>query len=286
MRFYRVVTPKIQRIVFADISSELKTLHNLIESCVFIGAISFVIFLGISILLAHWTVRPVDRAWRQQRQFVADASHELKTPLTVIMTNAELLQSTDYDTESRTRFAGNILTMSQQMRSLVEGLLDLARFDNGQRHMAFSRQDFSKLVSDAVLPFEPVFYEKGLRLSTEVEDGIALYGSAQHLRQLVEILLDNAQKYSAEQGETKVQLRKQGRNHCLLAISNPGTELTKADLKNIFKRFYRVDQARSRTGSFGLGLSIAQSITQEHRGKIWAESVGGRNIFYVQLPVI
>jgi len=271
-----------QRLVFLDISSYNDTLESLVQSSLIIGAVCILVMLAVSILFAHWAVKPVDAAWKQQRQFVSDASHELKTPLTVIMSNAELLQSPDCDEESRKQFTGSIVTMSQHMRSLVEGLLELARADNGQVKKSFAKLDLSKLVSDAVLPFEPVMFEAGLQLQTNIQPQITLNGSQQHLRQVVEILLDNACKYSAP-GLVRLQLSRQGRS-CTLMVSNPGQPIPQEDLERIFERFYRSDQARSRTGSFGLGLSIAKSVVQEHQGKIWAISNQTGNCFCVQLP--
>lgn len=285
LRFYWTGSPSGQRLVFADISSEVSTMDNLLRNCLVIGGISFLAFLVISILLARWAVKPVDEAWSQQRRFVSDASHELKTPLTVIMANAELLQSPEYSKESRAQFSASILTMSQQMHKLVESLLELARVDNAAGSMVYTKVDFSTLVADAMLPFEPVFFEKGLQLQGEIEPGIVVKGSDVHLQQMMEILLDNAQKYSVSPGEILVMVKKQNR-HCLLSVSNPGETISPEDLKNIFKRFYRVDKARSRTGSYGLGLSIAERIVTIHKGKIWAASAGGVNTFYVQLPVL
>ena len=161
--------------------------------------------------------------------------------------------------------------MSHQMRHLVEGLLELARADNGQTKNAFAKIDYSKLVSDSLLPFEPVLFERGLTLEGCIEPGITLTGSAQHLHQVVDILLDNAGKY-ASPGIVMVTLQRQGRGNCLLTVSNPGEPIPQPELERIFERFYRVDKARSRTGSFGLGLSIARSIIQNHNGKIWAQS--------------
>ena len=283
LRFYRVVSAQTQRIIFADMSSERATLENLVTTCLCIGLLSLLVFFGISILLAHHAVKPIEKAWTQQRQFVADASHELKTPLTVILTNAELLQNPDYDEAARAQFSGSILTMSRQMRGLVESLLELARVDNGTAKMTFADLDFSALVSDAVLLFEPLYFEKGLELDCKIEDGIHLKGSESHLRQVMDILLDNAMKYSASRGTVGVILKKQG-SHCLLSVTNPGEQISPEDLKNIFKRFYRIDKARSMDHSYGLGLSIAEEIVSTHHGKIWAESVDGLNIFHVLLP--
>ena len=286
LRYCRISTPAGQFIVFADISSELKILHNLLGTCFAIGLFSFLVFLGISLLLARWAVKPVEQAWLQQRQFIADASHELKTPLTVIMTNAELIQNPDFDDESRAKFSVNILTMSHQMKGLVEQMLELARSDNAEGKLIFSQMDFSKLVSDAMLPFEPMFFEKGLGLTAQICEDIQVSGDTARLRQVLDILLDNAQKYSHDGGNTNVILKKQGKGHCILTVSNEGDAIPQENLKNLFKRFYRADEARSQTGSFGLGLSIAESIVQQHKGKIWAESKHGINSFHVLIPCL
>lgn len=283
LRFFRKNTGFGQILVYADISSEQTTLNDLLRNCVFIGIVCFLAFLCISFLLAGWMVRPVDRAWEQQRRFIADASHELKTPLTVIMTNAELLQSTDYDEESHSTFSSNILVMSRQMRDLVEQMLELARSDNVQSHTVFSSFDFSRLVSDAVLPFEPVFFERGLTLHTNIAENILINGNPSELRQVLDILLDNAQKYSRENGVTWVTLQKRGKSHCLLTVADEGEAIPRQNLNDVFKRFYRADEARSRTGSFGLGLSIAEAIVKRHKGKIWADSKNGVNTFFVEL---
>lgn len=284
LRYCRSVTPRGERIAFTDMSSERATLKNLTETCAAIGVLCFAAFLLISWLLARWAVKPVETAWQQQRQFVADASHELKTPLTVIMTNAELLNSPDFDETRRSQFAAHILTMSRQMRQLIEEMLDLARTDSGQSTLIFSQVDLSRLISDAVLPFEPVFFEAGHTLTADIQENITVRGSQQHLRQTVDILLDNARKYAAPSGEISVSLTRCG-GRCRLAVSNPGPEISKADLQNIFKRFYRADEAHTQRGSYGLGLSIARNIILRHRGRIWAESKNGRNTFFVELPV-
>ena len=283
LRFCFGRSPWGQSLVFVDMSVEKATLQNLVRTCAGIGAISMVAFLLISIGLARWAVRPVEKAWTQQRQFVADASHELKTPLTVILTNAEMLQTPGYDEGLRSQFSESILTMALQMRGLVESLLELARADNGTLKTVMTQIDLSSLVADAMLPFEPLCFEQGMGLDCQAEPGILVKGSETHLRQVLEILLDNACKYGQGPGTISVQLRRQGRR-CLLSVANPGPPLSPEDRKNIFKRFYRVDKARRMDHSYGLGLAIAESIVRAHRGRIWAESTNGSNIFFVELP--
>lgn len=275
-----------QIIVFTDISSEIATMRNLYRTCVIIGLGSLASFLVISIFFARWAVRPVEEAWAQQRQFVSDASHELKTPLTVILTDAEMLKSPRFDEAHKAQFVDNILTMSNQMRGLVESLLQLARVDNGAiQKMPLQHIDLSGLVSDELLTFEALFFEKGLTLAEDIADGITVHGSTQHLKQVVEILLDNAQKYSDPHGTVRVTLQKSGAHHCLLSVADPGDAISPEDLKKIFQRFYRIDEARAMNHSYGLGLSIAENIVKNHKGRIWAESADGINTFRVELPM-
>lgn len=283
LRYCRVGTHMGTVLVFSDMSSENNTLNNLVRISLIIGAFSFCAFLCISVFLSRWAVRPVAAAWQQQKQFVADASHELKTPLTVVMTNAELLQSDDYTQEDRQSFARSIYTMSQQMRSLIESMLELARSDAGRQAETMRPVELSRLVADCAISFEGIFVEKGLSLDSFVEPGITVRGSAQELQQVVDILLDNAQKYSSPNGVTRVRLSSSGQGRCRLSVSDPGAEIPPEELKKIFQRFYRMDAARGRDGSFGLGLSIAESIVTRHKGKIWAESRDGINTFHVEL---
>ena len=282
--YYRMSGIGSKSVAFVDISSQQDTLRTLVQSCILIGALSLAAFGFISFLLAKWAVRPVEKAWDQQRQFVSDASHELKTPLTVIMSNAELLQGEDCDAENRVQFSQNILTMSYQMRKLVEGLLELARADNGQVKKNFEALDLSVLAEDRLLPFEPLFYEQGMHLQSKIEPDVRVLGSSQYLGQVIDILLDNALKYG-DPGIVSVCLSRQGRS-CLLRVDNPGEPIPPEALERIFERFYRVDQARTRNGSFGLGLSIAKSVVDAHEGRIWAESNHTGNRFCVQLPMI
>ena len=285
LRYYRMDTPASQYLVFADISSEMATLDGLRSTCLLIGALSFFAFLWVSILLSRWAVKPVDRAWKQQRDFVAAASHELKTPLTVIMANAELMQDPDYGEENRIKFLDNILVMSRQMRRLVEQMLTLAQTDSAQSRENFAPVNLSHLVSQSILTFEPVFYEKGLSLSVQAGDNIQVMGEEGQLRQLLGIFLDNTQKYSRAGGATQVSVdKREKKGRCRITVANQGEPIPPEDLQNIFKRFYRMDKARSRNGSFGLGLAIAQGIAEQHRGTIWAESSGGWNRFFVELP--
>lgn len=284
LRFLKVTNPNGLTVVFADTTNEVSTLRSLVIGCGLIFFAAMVVFLAVSILLSRWAVRPVEQAWDQQRQFVADASHELKTPLAVILSNAELMQSSDTAEQDRQTCAGNILTMSYQMRALVESLLEMARVDNGTLRIHMEPVDLSQLVSDAALSFQLLYEERDLGLERQIEEGLTICGSEQHLYQVLDVLLDNALKYSSPAGTVTVRLLRTDRT-CLLRVTSPGEALSKEDLTNIFKRFYRADKARAMNGSYGLGLSIAMAIVTTHKGKIWAESKNGLNTFFVQFPM-
>ena len=278
LRYFRSQSPTELTLVFMDISAERAAMRNLRLTCLGIGLLALGLFWAVSFLLARWAVRPVERAWEEQRQFVSDASHELKTPLTVILTSAELMQ-TDPDPQH----PRSILAMSRRMRELVESLLELARVDNGAVRAAFGELDLSALVADELLPFEPLYFECGLTLESQLEEGLHISGSDRHLRQVLTILLDNALRYSPENAAVRVELTRQG-SSALLTVANPG-ELTREQCRSIFRRFYRADPARTAGGS-GLGLAIAQGIVADHGGKIWADSREGTVTLNVSLPLI
>ena len=283
LRYLKTISPRGISVVFADTTTEAATVRGMVYSCIFIFAMAMLAFFGVSVLLSRWAIKPVERAWDQQRQFVADASHELKTPLAVIMANAELMQNEETPETDKTQFSENILTTTYQMRSLVENMLEMARVDNGTLQMNFANLDMSQLVNDAVLSFQLLYEEKNMGLYCGISEGISVCGSEQHLYQVLDVLLDNALKYATPGGSVSVYLTSTGRK-CTLSVVSPGKPISQEDLRNIFKRFYRADKARAMNGSYGLGLSIAESIVEAHKGKIWAESENGYNIFYVQIP--
>lgn len=284
LRYIVTKQPNGKTIVFADISSERTMISGLIRNCIIVGLIGYAVFFIISLQLARWMTKPVEKTMNEQKQFIADASHELKTPLTVIMTNAEMFDDKSYTEDERGVFAKNILSTSKRMRGLVESLLELARMDNKTSVSEMKPLDLSKLVSDSILPFEPLFFEKEMELASSIEPDISIEGDKDKLRQVISILLDNALKYYDPAYIVNVRLARKGTS-ALLSVSGNGEPLSKEECQNIFKRFYRVNKARSDSGSFGLGLSIAESIINEHGGRIWAESIDKTNTFYVSLGI-
>ena len=285
LRYVCTETPFGKKLVFGDMSGERATMNYLIRESILIGAGVFAGILVITVFASAKIVKPVEEAWKQQKQFVSDVSHELKTPLTVIIANAELLEQPGYSEEKRREFGNNILCMSRQMRHLVESLLDLARLDSLREADRLKENvDLSAITEDCVLPFEPLYFERGLTLESDIEPDIRVYGNEQALRRCVDILLDNAQKYS-DPGSVRLGLQKSGRT-AELTVRNPCPELTRAECRDIFKRFYRRDTARTNSGSYGLGLPIAEGIVERHNGEIECSWAGGEICLTVTIPLM
>lgn len=272
-------------IAFADISMEQAILKNLIINSLMIGAAALTVFFFISILLSRWAVHPVELAWEKERQFIADASHELKTPLTVILSNAEMLSSSEsFTDEKKSRRMDHIRAEAVRMKELVDQLLTLAKSDGSKGPIVKDNVNFSFLTTNTILSFEPISFDNKNKLCYKVQENIFVSGNAQRLQQLLSILFDNAIKYCCPGGSIRISLKQMDKKAVLLTVFNEGKPLPKEEIKQIFQRFYRVDQSRSAHGSFGLGLSIAESIVNEHGGHIWAESREDGNSFFVKLP--
>jgi len=276
------------RIALADISMEQEILNTQIKNSLLIGSAAILAFFFLSLFLAHWAVRPVGIAWERQKQFIANASHELKTPLTVILSNADILRTDKlFEDENNARRMEHIHAEAMRMKKLVEDMLTLAKSDNVETSSIYSVVDFSYIVKSAALMYEPIAFDEEKELSYEIESGLSVMGDSQKLQQAICVLLDNALKYSHSKGSIKIELRKSEHKALSLKVENEGVPIPAEELENIFLRFYRRDEARSEHGSFGLGLSIAQNIINEHNGKIWAESDGiSINRFYVRLALV
>lgn len=270
-----------------DSTEDEKYTASLFRTCMIMYAISIVLVFIITTVLSKWIIRPTKEAWDKQKQFIADASHELKTPLTVILTNAELLNKHEQSNDSCQKYVSNILTESHQMKALITHLLDLARIDRGIPQENFESVNMSELVNDESLVMEVELYERGHILETSVRDNLYVKGDISKLREVIDIFLDNAGKYAYKGTKINMTLSRQGNNYVLLSVSNKGDKLSSEDLKNIFRRFYRADGSRSLNGSYGLGLSIAKEITRQHGGKIWAVCTDDNNItFNAKFPAI
>ena len=272
-----------QYIVLQDRSNDVYRLQSLLWKLILVGAVGAIAFWGISVLLARWAVRPIARVLEQQRHFVADASHELKTPLSVIMANASLVLSPPEKSVAEERkWLEYIQEEGERMNGLVTSLLYLARSDDGSLQKVYEPVCFSDIVEEELLHLEPLIFEAGKNLIQEIESDLWMYGDSSQLKRMVQNLLENAIKYSEERGQIRIELTKQ-RERLQFVVFNTGRTLTQDQMKHIFERFYRVDEARDRSagaGGYGLGLSIVQAIVQEHKGKITVQSQAGEGTWF------
>ena len=283
LRYLRRSGGLYEKLAFVDMSMEQAMLREMMGSYLLIGGIALLLLLAAAVLLSWWATRPVELAWRQQRQFLSDASHELKTPLTVILSNAEMLESTLLE-DRPARWADNIRSEARRMKQLVEEMLTLARADNLAQSAVLAEVSLSDVAEDCALAFEPVAFEAGKPLEYHVAEGVTVLGDGDKLRRLVSILLDNAVKYGAEGGTITLALERTERQ-ARLTVSNPGDPIPPEQLPRLFERFYRADASRGEKSGFGLGLSIAAVIAQEHKGVLKAESGREGTRFLFTLPL-
>lgn len=250
----------------------LKTL----ETSILIFIVLEVVIIFISIKLTSWIIKPVIETFNKQKQFIEDASHELKTPLSVIMACSEALEN---EPEEK-KWLSNIKSESERMNKLISNLLDMAKSEN-QNNEQFAIEDFSKLIEKSVLTFESLIYEKNINLEYDIEENINTKCDGDQIKQLVGILIDNAIKHSSIKGEIKVKLKKE-KGNIVLTVTNKGEEIAKEDREKIFERFYRTDKSRNRNENrYGLGLAIAKNIVTNHNGEISADSENGYTTFKV-----
>lgn len=274
------------RIAFADRNWERQNLQGLLLTSLLVGIGALLGFFLISLFLSKLATRPVEKAWEQQRQFVADASHELKTPLTVILANSGILLSHREDTVgAQVKWIEYIQEEARRMKGLVEDMLFLAKSDAARLPATRLPVDMSELTEGCLLPFESVAFEAGVTLESDIRPGLYVNGDEGQLRRLVYILLDNACKYAGSGGAVAVVLSRTS-DRLKLTVRNTGPAIPPEHLEHLFERFYRSDSARTReAGGYGLGLAIAKAIVQSHRGQISvASSEAEGTVFTVLLP--
>lgn len=278
------------RIAVCDTYSRDTLLLRTGLNSLFILVIAMAALYLISRVLANWIVKPVAEAWDAQRRFISDASHELKTPLAVIIANIQILQKDQTIGEEGMKWVGRTADEAAHMKSLVEDLLTLARADEAKAGSVGAagpmvELDLSEIVNEAALEFDAVAFERGCEIECTVAPGVRVKGDKAQLGRVVNTLLDNATKYAPKGTRVKVSLA-QDAKRASLSVNNLGSPIEPDELEHLFDRFYRTDKARERQsqGGFGLGLAIAKSIVEAHGGIIWAESTeGAGTTFRVQL---
>ncbi|MCP1187326.1 cell wall metabolism sensor histidine kinase WalK [Paenibacillus sp. 1781tsa1] len=272
-------------IVFIDVTAQQGILTNLIYTFAVVGLVMLIVIYFLSRYFANRSIAPVREAFEKQKQFIGDASHELKTPLAIINTNADVLLANQEDTiANQAKWLHYIKSETERMTGLTNDLLYLTQMDDSRSTMIHAKFNMSDAVESIILPMEAVIFEKNISLDYNIEPNLTVHGNSEQIKQVILILLDNAVKYSGPKGSVNVTLQKQN-NDVMLAVSNTGEGIAPEHLDRIFDRFYRTDSSRARThGGHGLGLAIARSIVDQHKGEIYARSVVGEGAtFYVRL---
>ncbi len=267
---------ELATIGFMDITFEQNLLANQRDMFLMISFVILIVFFGISVFLANHIIKPIEKSWKQQQQFVSDVSHELKTPTAVILANTSILKMNP-DLNEDKKWVDYIEIEAKRMKKLVEDLLFLSKSDFSKNEQVLSSFSLNDVVLNSTLPFEAVLFEseKNVEMVTDIsKDESLILGDESQLKQLVNILLDNAYKYSLENSKINISLKKDStKNNVILKVNNMSEVISEDDLEHLFDRFYKVDKARTRDGnSYGLGLSIAQEIVLNHKGKISVKS--------------
>ena len=267
-------------ISFADTSMMDNFMYKTVLTSVLLWLVSCILMVLIGIILSGIIISPVKDAWERQKQFIADASHELKTPLTVIIANNNILLShRDSTVDDQLQWIESSAEESLHMKKLIDNMLFLARADEGKEKITLASTSISEIAEKTVLHFEPIAFECGITLDSDIVGGLMLNSNEVLLSQLLQTLTDNAIKYCERDGNVFVSLSSQG-NTVRFTVTNPGY-LTSDDIEHIFDRFYRSDASRSDNG-YGLGLAIAKSITDSLGGNISVTSQGGRVTFTLE----
>ena len=282
LRYLRKTGYTSTLIAFTDTTLESTTMRSMAAVCSLAGSAALLVLFLCSYLLSGVVTRPVGAAWAQQEQFLSDASHELKTPLTVILSSAELLNQSALPEQAV--YIDNIREESRRMKLLVEDMLTLSRAQRSAGSLPEQTADLSEAAMTAALRFEPVAFEAGKRLEYDIAPELPVRGDGGKLGQALAALLDNAVKYSTGGTDIRLTAEKQGR-FAVVTVADSGPDIPADKLPHIFDRFYRADEARTDGDSFGLGLPIAKAIIDAHRGTLRCESGGGVTRFIITLPL-
>ncbi len=277
--YYRMDKGRYTLVAFMDNTIIRESMATLIRYALIFGGIAIICLYFLAAYLAKRIVRPLEESYQKQKQFISDAGHELKTPVSVINANAELLSREIGENQ----WLSNIQYENDRMGLLVKQLLDLARTENMPQEM--EQINFSRLVDGEALPFEGVAFEQGLTLREEIAGDLTVRGNSAQLKQLVSILLDNAIRHGKDGREVCLRLTKE-HGYAKLSVINAGNEIPEAHRAQLFERFYRVDSARNGEDKhYGLGLAIAKAIVEGHNGRIDVHCDNGLVEFRAMLPL-
>ncbi len=267
-------------VVFVDLSMSIFNAYKLLFQSLLIGGFALLAMFILVFIFSGQAIAPAVESMEKQKRFITDAGHELKTPLAVISANVDVLELES----GKNEWTDSIRNQIKRMNSLVKNLLTLSRMDEERMHVVFSDLDLSAVVKETSTSFQTVAESKNKNFQMDIENGIHITGDKGSIEQLTSLLLDNAVKYSTQNGNIHVVLSKDKNIH--LEVSNTCDCIPEGNLDRLFDRFYRADSSRSReTGGYGIGLSVARAIAISHGGNIEAVRDGDHLIrFIVKLP--
>ena len=264
-------------IIIDNTKTNQRLINNLEVSLVILILVEIIIVL-MSKIITQWIIKPVIKSFNKQKQFVADASHELKTPLAVIMASSEALNN---DPKEK-KWIENIQIESERMNKLITNLLDLAKLENKDK-IVYEEVDLSKIVEKTLLTMDSIMFENNIKLDSNIKDSILYKCNSDEIKQVLLIILDNAVKHCSKDGNIIVNLDKI-KDNIIIEIKNTGDPIPVGEEEKIFERFYRIDKARNRNENrYGLGLSIARQIIENYNGTIKAHSNDGYTTFTIKL---
>ena len=281
-RYIQQTEEGTNRIIFLDCGRSLSTFRSFLFISFGISLLGLFSVFILLLFLSGRIIKPISESYEKQKRFITDAGHEIKTPLTIIHADADILEMEFGENE----WLHDIQKQTNRLASLTNDLIYLSRMEEEQNQLQMIDFPFSDLVEEMVQSFQALAKTQNKTFSSNIQPMLSLCGDEKSLRQLVSILLDNALKYSDTEGNIALTLEKQGRA-VRLAIFNTTESISPEQVKHMFDRFYRGDQSRnSQTRGYGIGLSIARAVVAAHKGKIFASSQDGRSLLItVLLPM-
>ncbi len=275
-RYYMTKDDNITNVYYIDITSAMQGFKSFLYISLAIAFVSMILVIVISRIVARPVMSPIIDSMEQQKRFITDASHEIKTPLAIISANTDVLELM----HGKNEWTESIKKQTVQLDALIKQLLMLDKLDSVDAKDALVEMNMSEKILESVKSFETLAKSKGKTLTHDIEEGIIINGEPTAISQLASVLIENAIKYASDGSDIEVELKKDGK-HAVFSVINEGEPIDEEELSKLFRRFYRTDTSRTRkTGGFGIGLSIAQSIVDAHKGEIEAVNLSDGRICF------
>lgn len=282
-RFAMSAEGSVLRITFLDCSRDVYAFRSFLISSICMALVGYLIFFFVILFFSNRIIKPVTESYEKQRQFITDAGHEIKTPLAIIKADVDVLEMEYGENE----WLDGIQAQVKRLSSLTNDLVYLSRMEETETKLQMIEFPFSDVILEAAQAFHAIAQAQGKDFRCDVEPMLSLNGNEKSIRQLVNILIDNAMKYSPEGGIVSLSVHAQNRSLCLSVFNTTIDPIEKQNLSHIFERFYRMDFSRSsQTGGYGIGLSVAKAIVSAHNGRISAATQDGHSLqINVQFPL-